>query len=117
MTLAEQLTKIYLECEDWHERKLSEEEANRYHETILRNGNCITVEDKGNLVGYCEYYVNHGICYIKNLFIRRDYRNGKVIRMMKRRLFEIIGKGRILIGDRNKNNKRYSEVAIRRSNG
>lgn len=117
MNLAEQLTEIYEKHETWHSNKLSHEDAIKYHQTILDSGNCITVSDGEILVGYCEYYLSHGVCYIQNLFIRKEYRLGKAILLMKRRLFQVCDGAKIFIGDRNKFNKRYTELSIRSNHG
>lgn len=112
--LARQLTEIY-ECEEnWHRARLSHEEALDYHKKILESGNCITLCDEDKLIGYVEFYVTHGVCYVQNLFIRVAYRNTKAIRMIKNRLFQVIGKCRVIVGDRNKNATRYPEYALRR---
>ena len=111
MSLAEQLTNIYLREENWHDTKLSKEDAINYHERIIFSGNCITVEDGDFLVGYCEFWrinyeqfgriicgerfsalteniTNGYIAYVANTFIRVDYRNGKVYKMLRDRFFE-----------------------------
>ena len=56
MNTIKQLTKIYLEKEFWHNSKLSEEEANEYHERLILNGNILTYIVKGELIGYLEFY-------------------------------------------------------------
>ena len=111
MSIAEQLTEIYLKYETWHKNKLSEEEANIYHDTLLNKGNIIVVRDGETVVGYTEFWrltyeqfgriicgepfsathedVQTGqIAYVANTFVKKEYRKGQVIRMLKDRFFE-----------------------------
>lgn len=115
MSLAEQITDIYLEHEFWHKEKLTREESIQYHQRLLTNGNIITISNGQELVGYVEFERDPWICYIKNLFILPAYRNGPAIWQIKRRLFEVC-KGKIFKGERNKNGQRYEE-SRRRING
>jgi len=114
--LAKKLTELY-EQETWHKKRLSKEEADRYHLSRLNSGNIITVEDNGLLCGYVEFYQNHGCCYIHNLFIRPEYRRGKVAKLIKQKLFEVCDNAKVYLGNRNKNGKRYSQFQLRRQNG
>lgn len=54
--IIEQLTNIYLTRETWHANKLSEEQANEYHERLLVQGNILTYVESGELKGYIEYW-------------------------------------------------------------
>lgn len=56
MTIIDQLTNIYLERESWHKSKLPKEEADKYHERLLMQGNIITYVKNMELVGYLEFY-------------------------------------------------------------
>ena len=103
--IAEQLTYIYLNCETWHKTKLSEHEANLYHERLLMQGNILTYVREGVLLGYLEYWrinteqlgriicnipiltdiedINNGpIAYINSMYIDPDYRNGEAFEML-----------------------------------
>ena len=98
--IAQALTKIYHEKEHWHKNKLSVEDANKYHERLLMNGNIITYVLDGELIGYLEFwritYEQFGrlvcgdtinamaedlltgeIAYINNMWISEDYRGGE----------------------------------------
>lgn len=111
MTIAEQLTKIYLEEENWHREKLSPEEANAYHESLLKSGNIIVVQDGSVVIGYVEFWrltyeqfgrivcgepfsamhedVQTGqIAYVANTFIHEFYRRGETQKMMRKRFFQ-----------------------------
>lgn len=114
--LLDGLWELY-QLEDWHESKLSRSDADAYHQRLLDEGRIITVSNGEELVGYVEYIKEHGVCYIQNLYIRSEYRLGKVARMLKRRLFEATKGFRVYTGDRNKFKKRYAEFQLRRSYG
>lgn len=111
MSIPEQLTYIYLNNENWHKHKLSEEEANLYHDTLLNKGNIIVVRDGEDVTGYVEFWrlsyeqfgriicgepfsalhedVQSGqIAYLANTFIRENYRHGEVTRMLRERFLE-----------------------------
>lgn len=114
MTLLDQLWDIY-QLEDWHETRLTRQEADDYHERMLKNGNCFTIFDGDILAGYTEYYILYGVCYIYNMFVRPEYRHGKVMRELRNKLF---GTGcKMFIGNRNRGGKRYAEAQLRRSDG
>ncbi len=117
MSLIDELTSIYLNEETHYaqEKKMSKEEADRHHKIMLESGRIITVSDNNLLVGYVEFFIEHGCCFINDLFIRSAYRRTRVIWMLKRRLFEVCGKNKVYFGERNKFNKRYAEVQLRKS--
>ncbi len=54
--IIEQLTNIYYEKENWHKDKLSKEDANKYHERLLMQGNILTVVKDNELKGYIEVW-------------------------------------------------------------
>ena len=105
MTIPEQITYIYTNLEYWHNNKLSEEQANLYHERLLVNGNILTYVRNDKLYGYLEYWrisseqlgrivlgvpiltdvedISNGpICYINNTYIDYSYRNGEAFEML-----------------------------------
>lgn len=112
MDLVSQLNRIYWDEEKWVcGDSLNEQEATKYHDYILRNGLCITVEDRDVLVGYCEFWrLTHEhfsriicgerlspllndfktgyIAYVANTYIKLEYRKGKVARLLRDRFFE-----------------------------
>ena len=103
--------------EFWHKERLSRIEAWKYHEDKLRRGELITISDGELLVGYVEFTINNGCCFVNNLFIRSEYRNKKAIWMLKKRLFEVCRKVKVYLGERNKFNKRYPEAQLRSQHG
>lgn len=105
LNIIEQITFIYLNCENWHKSKLSEQEANLYHERLLVNGNIMTYVKDGALRGYIEFWrisaeqlgriiigdpiltdiediTNGQIAYIANMWIDPEYRNGEAFEML-----------------------------------
>jgi len=92
---------------------MSKEEADKHHEEMLKSGRIITVSDGDILAGYVEFSIEHGVCFINDLFIRPAYRGREVIWMMYKRLREVY-KGKIYLGERNKHGLRYPEVQLRR---
>lgn len=105
MSIVEQLTFIYKNMENWHRNKLSEAEANVYHERLLVKGNIITYVDKGILKGYLEFWrinfsqlgriicgqsimtdvediTTGNIAYVNNMFIFEDAREGEAFDML-----------------------------------
>jgi len=113
--LVDQLWDLYDKEEYYGENKLSKEEADKHHKAMLESGRIITVSDGNLLVGYVEFFIEHGCCFINDLFIRTAYRRTRVIWMLKRRLFDICGKGKVYFGERNKFHKRYAEVQLRKN--
>ena len=111
MGLVDQLWELY-EREDWHNERLTRKEADEYHQNLLDMGRIITVQDGNRLVAYVEFSWEHGICEINNLFIRPEYRGGRIIRMMKKRL-EALTNFKVVMGDRNKFGKRFNEFQLR----
>lgn len=115
--IIKQLLFFYFEEETWHEKRLSRIEAWKYHEDKINRGELITISDGELLVGYVEFSINNGCCFVNNLFIRQGYRNKRAIWMLKKRLFEVAKNCKIFLGERNKLNMRYPEVQIRSHNG
>lgn len=57
MNTSNLLTNNYLsDNEPWHKHKLSEQEANEYHERLLMQGNIITIIKDNELKGYLEIW-------------------------------------------------------------
>ena len=114
MNIIEQLTNIYLSNEEWwHTKKLSKEDSDIYHKTMIERGNIIYEQDKsGKLLGYCEFLrvnfeqwgrlvchapfynfdentTDGNICVVNNVWIHRDYRRSLVFALLKQRFYEI----------------------------
>lgn len=104
LNIIEQLSFIYLHLETWHKNKLSEVEANLYHERLLLQGNILTYVREGVLVGYLEFYrinfeqlgrvccelqlqdtenlIDGNIALVNRMWIREDYRFTEVFNML-----------------------------------
>ena len=90
---------------------MSREDSIHYHDTLLNSGNIIIVRDGETVVGYVEFWrlsyeqfgqvicgeqfspldqdVQSGqIAYCTNTFIKKEYREGPVHSMLKKRFFE-----------------------------
>lgn len=103
--IAEQLTFLYIHVEKWHRSKLSEYDANLYHENLLLQGNILTYIKDDILKGYIEFWrinteqlgriicgipvltdiedINNGsIAYINNMYIDPEYRHGEAFQML-----------------------------------
>lgn len=103
--IAEQLTYVYLTHENWHNHKLTIDEANQYHKRLLLNGNIITVINEDNLLGYLEFWLidfeqfgrlvcnqpimtdtedllNGNIALINNMWIDEEERNGETFKTL-----------------------------------
>jgi hypothetical protein len=98
--IAEQLTFVYLNLENWHKVKLNKEESNKYHERLLMQGNIITYVTDGVLEGYLEFYrINYeqlgrilcdiqlgdnedlltgNIAFINRMWIKEEFRNTRI---------------------------------------
>ena len=106
-----QLVDIYLEKESYHERKLSREEAVKYFTRLLENNNILFYEHEGQVLGYVEFWrinyeqlgriickqpfsaylediTNGDICYLADIWIDPDYRDGKILKIFKLGFFQ-----------------------------
>lgn len=110
LNIIKSLTFIYLNCETWHKNKLSEADANVYHERLINQGNILTYVEDGILIGYVEvwrinydqlgrilcevpFYVfdenitNGNIAYIHNMWIKPEHRMNLVKRKILKEFF------------------------------
>jgi len=109
--LVQKLNELY-QYETWHKERLDETELTKYHDKLLSLGNIITVSDGELLVGYVEFWrltyeqfgrivcgepfsgsnedVQTGqIAYVANTYIRPEYRQGSVYKIMRDRFFKV----------------------------
>jgi hypothetical protein len=105
-----QLGDIYFNLETYREERLSAIEIWQYHERKLLGGELITVADGDLLVGYVEFHVEAGCCFIENLFVREGYRRGKASWLMKRRLFEVCKGAKVFLGDRQRRDRLEAQL-------
>lgn len=111
-SLIDQLVRIYLEEETWHEKKLSKEDAQFYFEKMLQKERIIPICDNSNqLIAYVESWrVNYEqfgriicgvefsapyepvesgqICYVANTWVKKEFRRGETIRMLRNLFFQ-----------------------------
>ena len=110
MSLAEQLTDIYLYSEDWHTEKLPLEEAIKYHQRLLDLGRIQVVIQSGKIIGYVESWrlsyeqwgkyvcdrdfcaylenVTEGeVCHLSNIWIAPKHRKTNVLKILKMKFF------------------------------
>lgn len=102
MTVAEQLTYIYHTEENWHSNKLHIDDANKYHQKLLDQGNILTYIQDDQVLGYVEFWrlnynqwgrlvcgervnieegiTSGNIAYVNNGWIDSNYRGGFVYR-------------------------------------
>ena len=111
MNTIEQLNDIHQKEEFWLKKKMPEEESLRYHSTMHERGNIVTAERDGKVVGYFEVWkinfeqwgrivchapisgyledVQSGnIAYVANVWIDKAYRQGSVVKELKKKFFE-----------------------------
>lgn len=109
-SIPEQLTDIYLNQENWHNKKLSYEQSVSYFDKLLDKKNILIYEVNDEVLGYVEFWrisfeqfgrlvcherfcadientTDGNICYVANTWIHPDYRNGIIYKMLKRRFF------------------------------
>ena len=109
MTIPEQMTAMY-KTQPWQHPMEPDDVITKYFESIINSGKCITISFGDKLLGYIEFDVVGKVCLIRNIFILPEYRNGRVIRMIRNRLFDFT-KCRVYTGFRQKLKK--IEVQLR----
>ena len=130
MRLAEQLTFIYQNLENWHKSKLSEADANMYHERLLMNGNIITIIEDDVVVGYMEVWrinaeqlgrlmcgenisvfeeniTNGNIAYVSNGYIIGGHRFSSVANKLQNIFKEKFKECKFIARERRKNNQPF----------
>ena len=103
--IVQQLNKIYYEEEWWHNKRLSELEASRYHSAMLHHGRLKVILEEEKVIGYVESWlisyeqfgklicnapfspleedvVSGNIAYLANIWVRKDRRRGFVIKQL-----------------------------------
>ena len=110
-TLIEQLIRVYYEDEQWHKDKMTYEEIKKYYETLFTKERIITYVEKDELLGYLESWrlnahqlikvlshqrfpiaeenINQGpLCYLASLWVKKDRRQGYVIKKLRRLFYK-----------------------------
>lgn len=112
MSLEEQIAELYLAHADWAVEKMPYEKAVKYFRDVLKCGRLISISDGDKLIGYGEFRVDTGVCFIDEVIILPEYRGGRAIWKMTRRLKELTN-AKVFLGERFRNNSRI-EVVTRR---
>lgn len=112
MNIIEQLTHIYHTEENWHIKKLSIEESNKYHEKLLMQNNIGVFTKDGEVLGYFECWrinfeqfgrlvcgvpvytfeeniTDGNIALVNNVWIHPDHRNGEVYKYLRNKFYEL----------------------------
>lgn len=122
--ICSQLTGTYLSAEEfWHIKKLSPDESNLYHKTMIERGNLIYEADNfGKLLGYCEFLrvnfeqwgrmvchapfynfdentTDGNISYVSNVWIHPEYRRSFVLQRLKKRYYELNNHCEFYVGE------------------
>ena len=128
--IAQALTKIYLEKETYHKNFLSVEDANKYHERLLMQGNIITIVENDELVGYIEVWrINYeqlgrlmcgktifafdenitdgNIAYVNNGWIDEGYQNTEISKKLEIKFLEIFKSCDFIARKRHKYNEAF----------
>jgi len=110
--IARQLTRIYLDEEDWHDEKLSKPEAIRYHKRLIEKGSIIQCTCGKRLVGYIEVWKvnfeqfgrlvcntpfsaveedveNGNIGWVGNIWVEPEYRHKGVFKAMRKEFIKM----------------------------
>jgi len=85
MKLVDELVRIYLNEETWHQTKLSEAEAKAYYEVALTKGRVLAYQSEdGELLGYVEsWLIDFGqfgriLCHLPFDISREDIQSGPI---------------------------------------
>jgi hypothetical protein len=66
---------------------MSYEEAIEYHSWQLKKGNIVHYTEYEQVLGYYQRYCEGDTCYLVNIYIESDYRQGRVFKNLYRRFF------------------------------
>jgi hypothetical protein len=87
MGITEQLVDIYFKEEWWSEHKMPYEDAYAYHSRRVQNGTIYAFVEEGEVLGYFERYFIHNVCFLHNVWVRKDERHGRVFRSLYKHFF------------------------------
>jgi ribosomal protein S18 acetylase RimI-like enzyme len=120
--IIDELLDVYYKNEYWHQNKMPEEEARKYHKKLLEQGNIIPYVDNGNLLGYVEFWrinfeqfgkiickvpfsaylqnvTDGNIAYLANVWINPEFRHSGVIKALKMKFFAANYKCEYFVGE------------------
>ena len=89
-TIPEQLTDIYYKHEHWHAFKLPYNQAIRYHEKRIKNGEMQVYLENGEVLGYYERHFVYNVCFLDNAWIKKECRRGKVFRELYKKFWNTL---------------------------
>jgi hypothetical protein len=114
-TIAEQLTEIYFNEENWHIVRMSYEQALDYHEKGLREGTIKVFEENGEVLGYWERHCVFNVCFLDNVFVKKGHRQGRVFHNLYRHFFATLPTNIThIMGEKQKTNGSMHKVKVRR---
>ncbi len=110
--LPELLTECYLTQQPWQKFYMGRKDAIKYFEEMINRGNIIAIQDDGILLGYTEFWrltyeqigrlmcgapfwtfdentTDGNLCYVANIWINPDLRQGLVFRAMEELFFKM----------------------------
>ena len=93
MGIIEQLTYIYEHFEPWHEKRMSHEEALKYHQDEYDKGNIHVHLVDGKVLGYYQRYFLYNTCFLWNVFVDETYRGNGIFKKMRYHFFSTMPKG------------------------
>jgi hypothetical protein len=85
-SIPEQLTEIYAD-EPWHNPRMNYEDALVYHTDRYNKGDIYVYRDNGEVLGYYEREIKSNICFLKNVYVKKVYRKGRVFRELCNHFF------------------------------
>lgn len=111
-TIVQQLNDIYNKEEWWLPHTETPAGITNYHQAMLDKGNIICYVDNGSILGYCEFWridftqfgrlicgdrfiapfentTDGNICYVANVWIQKEHRQGKVFNDLMKRFFRL----------------------------
>ena len=86
-TIPEQLTDIYYKHEHWHAFKMPYHQALKYHEKRVKNGDIQVYIENGGILGYYQRHFVYNVCFLDNVWIKKEYRKGKVFKELYKKFF------------------------------
>lgn len=118
--IIKQLIYIYENFEWWHKTRMSYSEAIHYHKKCYDNGNIHIYEEHGEVLGYYQRYFKDDTCILYNLYIKPEYRQGRIFKELYRHFFKTMPNNiKYITGEKVKLGGKFQKVLIskERKNG
>jgi hypothetical protein len=117
-TIPAQLVDIYFNEEWWHKNRMTYLQAFDYHKTRYENGTIYTYEEKGEVLGYYERYIQGNTCILYNIWIKESLRRGRVFKELYRHFFATLPiQIDTIVGEKQKLGGKFQRVKIGGRNG